>query len=58
MSKATAIGRLMRQTGLVRERMAGEDRLDPGSLFTDVYSAVPPILEQQRRELAEGLREV
>ena len=41
----------------VRDRMAGEDRLDPASLFTDVYAQVPPVLERQRHELAEELRE-
>ena len=43
---------------VVRDRMAGEDRLDPASLFTDVYAEVPPVLERQRSELAEELREV
>ncbi|WP_026119294.1 thiamine pyrophosphate-dependent enzyme [Nocardiopsis ganjiahuensis] len=42
----------------VRDRMAVEDKLDPDSLFTDVYAAIPPALEQQRRELAEELRQV
>lgn len=42
----------------VRERMAGEDGLTPESLFTDVYTTVPPMLEQQRRALADELRGV
>ena len=42
----------------VRDRMAGEDRLDPASLFTDVYAEVSPVLERQRHEPAEELREV
>ncbi|MFD6950646.1 pyruvate dehydrogenase (acetyl-transferring) E1 component subunit alpha [Nocardiopsis sp. TSRI0078] len=47
-----------RVAALVRERMAGEDAPDPDSLFTDVYSTVPPLLDRQRRELAAELREV
>ncbi|WP_460747975.1 thiamine pyrophosphate-dependent enzyme [Nocardiopsis oceani] len=41
----------------VRERMAGADRLDPDSLFTDVYAAVPESLERQRRDLAAEVAE-
>ena len=42
----------------VRERLAGEDELDPRSLFTDVYATVPPLLERERATLADELREV
>jgi 2-oxoisovalerate dehydrogenase E1 component alpha subunit len=48
-----------RVASAVRERMAGADGIDPGSLFTDVYAAIPPVLEPRRRGgLAEELREV
>ncbi|OLT27388.1 pyruvate dehydrogenase (acetyl-transferring) E1 component subunit alpha [Nocardiopsis sp. CNR-923] len=41
----------------VRERMAGEDELDPASLFSDVYADVPPLLREERQTLVDGLRE-
>ncbi|MFD3684721.1 thiamine pyrophosphate-dependent enzyme [Nocardiopsis sp. NPDC058631] len=42
----------------VRERMARKDGPGPDTLFGNVYSTIPPLLERRRRELADEIREV